>query len=120
DAMADDLVADGDQRSARQRLRRWGAENPKGARMRGVQDLLERLRERNQQQMNRYRLDSLMDDLQKRLEQVVQTERTGIQTRLEQTRSPGQELSPTDPSDAASQKSDPSNKEGQDNAHESS
>src|SRR5437868_4079234 len=91
DAMADDLIADGDLRSALQRLLRWGAENPKGERMRGVQDLLERLRERKQQQMNRYRLDSLMDDLQKRLEQVVQTERTGIQKRLEQTRSPGQE-----------------------------
>src|SRR5215472_9947009 len=85
DAMADDLIADGDLRSALQR------------RMRGIQDLLERLRERKQQQLNRYRLDSLMDDLQKRLEQVVQTERSGIEKRLDQAKG-GPKQSPDDQS----------------------
>src|SRR5579859_3008692 len=95
DAMADDLIADGDLRSALQRLTRWGSENENGERMQGIQDLLERLRERKQQQTSRYQLDSIMEDLKKRLEDVVQTEREGIQNRLDQTR-------PTEQRDASS------------------
>lgn len=94
DALADDLITDGDLRSALQRIFRWGAQNQNGDRMRGLQDLLEQLRERKQQQLNQYRLDSIMEDLKKRLEQVVKTEREGIQKRLEQSnplgRSPNQ------------------------------
>ncbi|HVB97252.1 MAG TPA: hypothetical protein VNG11_05935, partial [Chloroflexota bacterium] len=89
DAMADDLISDGDLRSALQRIFRWGTQNPQGEHMKGVQDLLEQLRERKQQELNRYRLDSMLDDLEKRLNEVVQTEREGIQRRLEQAR-PGQ------------------------------
>jgi uncharacterized protein with von Willebrand factor type A (vWA) domain len=87
DAMADDLISDGDLRSALQRLFRWGSENPQGDRMRGIQDVLEQLRERKQRELNRYRLDSLMEDLERRLNDVIKTEREGIQRRLEQARS---------------------------------
>ena len=83
-AMADDLIADGDVESALQRILRRGADAPDG-RMRGLQDLLNRLRERKQQQLNRYRLDSLMDDLKKRLEDVINTERSGVQRKLDPT-----------------------------------
>src|SRR5438105_8564859 len=75
DAMADDLIADGDLRSALQRLMRLGAEKPDGERLQGLQDLLDRLRERKQQQLNKYELDSVMEDLKKRLDEVVKTER---------------------------------------------
>jgi uncharacterized protein with von Willebrand factor type A (vWA) domain len=88
DAMADDLIADGDLRSAIQRLTRWGAENKDGDRLRGLQDVLERLRERKQQQLNRYQLDSVLDDLKKRLESVVKTERSALERRLDQPKAP--------------------------------
>ena len=84
DALAEDLIADGDLQSALHRLFRWGAQNQDGQRLRGLQDLLEQIRERKQRELSRYRLDSLMDDLKKRLESVIQTERAGIQKRLEQ------------------------------------
>ncbi|MGH2460085.1 MAG: VWA domain-containing protein, partial [Chloroflexota bacterium] len=90
DALADDLITDGDLRSALQRIFRWGAQNENGDRMRGLQDLLEQLRERKQQQMNQYRLDSMIDDLKKRLDQVVATERAGIQKRLDKAGQPGE------------------------------
>jgi uncharacterized protein with von Willebrand factor type A (vWA) domain len=114
DAMADDLIADGDLRSAIQRLTRWGADNKGGDRLRGLQDLLERLRERKQQQLNRYQLDSVLDDLKKRLENVVKTERSALERRLDQPKAPrsneskagqssdqsGQEPEPTSPRDS--------------------
>jgi uncharacterized protein with von Willebrand factor type A (vWA) domain len=86
DAMADDLIGDGDLRSALQRLMRQGAQKPDGERLQGLQDLLDRLRERKQQQLSKYQLDSVMENLKKRLEEVVKTERQGIQKRLEQNR----------------------------------
>ena len=98
-AMADDLMTDGDLQSALQRITRWGAENENGERMPGIQDLLDRLRDRKKQQTNRYQLDSVMDDLKKRLEEVIKTEREGIQKRLDQTRTPPDA---TDPSTADS------------------
>jgi uncharacterized protein with von Willebrand factor type A (vWA) domain len=82
-AMADDLIGDGDVESALQRIFRNGVDGQDG-RMRGLQDLLNRLRERKQQELNRYRLDSLMDDLKKRLDDLIKTEREGIQRKLDQ------------------------------------
>jgi len=94
DAIADDLIADGDLRNALQRLSRWGAENDNGDRMQGVQDVLERLRERKQQEMNRYKLDSVLEDLKKRLQDVVETERGGIQKRMDQGKPKDQDSQP--------------------------
>lgn len=102
DALADDLISDGDLRSALQRIFRWGTENDQGEHLRGIQDLLSQLRQRKQEQLNQYRLDSLMDDLQKRLDQVLETERSGIQKRLDRTQSPRQDS----PADQASQPSE--------------
>jgi hypothetical protein len=109
-AMADDLIADGDVESALQRIIRNGADAQDG-RMRGLQDLLNRLRERKQQQLNRYRLDSLMDDLKKRLDEVIKTEREGIQRKLEQA-SPDGNHSPSNESPNQSADSPDSNQNG--------
>ncbi|HUX87795.1 MAG TPA: VWA domain-containing protein [Chloroflexota bacterium] len=106
DAMADDLISDGDLRSALQRLFRWGSQNPQGEHMKGVQDVLEQLRERKQQELNRYRLDSMLEDLEKRLNDVLQTERDGIQRRLEQART-GQSPNQDNPSQSTPNEGDP-------------
>lgn len=106
DAMADDLIGDGDLRSALQRLTRWGAENQDGDRLKGLQDLLDRLRERKQEQLNRYKLDSVMDDLKKRLDKIVATERSTLDRRLgkppttqspEESEGNPQQSAPSDP-----------------------
>ena len=111
DAMADDLIADGDLRSALQRLMRLGAQKPDGERLQGLQDLLDRLRERKQQQLNKYQLDSVMEDLKKRLEEVVKTEREGIQKRLEQNRPAKAEGSPESPDGSGSDQSQSNNQQ---------
>jgi len=81
--LADRLLDDGNLRSAMREMLQRGAHLPSGRRMSGLRDLLELLRQRRQQQLQRYNLDSVMDDIKERLEQVIQAERAGIQRRLD-------------------------------------
>uniref|UniRef100_A0A7C2W7C7 VWA domain-containing protein n=2 Tax=Thermorudis TaxID=1649508 RepID=A0A7C2W7C7_9BACT len=85
DAIADDVLADGDLTRALQRLFRWGSDRP-DAPFPGMRDLLERIRERRQQELSRYNLGSVLDDLNQRLDDVIDTERQGIERRLSESR----------------------------------
>src|SRR5512134_1558799 len=86
DAMSDDLMADGDIRRALQRLFQRGTKTPQGERMPGLQDLLKQLRQRRQQQLDRYDLGSALDDIKKKVDEVIKTERGGIKQRLADAR----------------------------------
>ena len=81
-AMSDDLLYDGDLWRALQRLFQRGMQAPDGQRVPGLQDLLKQLRERKKQQQERYDLGSALEDVKKKLEEVVTTERQGIQQRM--------------------------------------
>ena len=85
-AMADDILADGDPWRALRRLMQQGLKMPQGQRMPGLNDLLQRLRERRQQQLNRYDLGSSLEDIKKKLDQVIQQERQGIAHRFPEGR----------------------------------
>ena len=84
EALAEDLLDDGDVWSALQRLFRQGAQGREGQRIPGLQDLLEQLRAQRRQRLDRHSLADIVKDLQERLDRVVQTERAGIQRRLEE------------------------------------
>ena len=77
-AMADDLTADGDIWNALRRLFQRGMHDQHGPQMPGLQDLLQQLRKQRQQQLDRYDLGSALEDIKKKLEQVVKTEREGV------------------------------------------
>jgi uncharacterized protein with von Willebrand factor type A (vWA) domain len=81
-AMSDDLMADGDIGRALRRLLQRGAQDPQGRRLPGLRDLMDRLRQRRQQQLDRYDLDSTLADIRQQLARVVQTERDGIRREL--------------------------------------
>jgi len=81
-AMGDDLLHDGDPWRAMRRLMQQGARKPEGGRMPGLKDLLERLRRQKQERMQRYDLGSSLEDIKKKLEDVVKTEREGMKQRL--------------------------------------
>jgi uncharacterized protein with von Willebrand factor type A (vWA) domain len=85
-AMADDLMADGDLRRALQRMLRWGAETRDGDKMPGLRDLMERLRQQRKQQLDRYSMSDIVKDLQDKLDDVLKTEREGIERRLDERR----------------------------------
>ncbi|HLQ34492.1 MAG TPA: VWA domain-containing protein [Chloroflexota bacterium] len=86
EALSDDLLADGDLWNALERIMQWGLDGQDGERMEGLQQLLEQLRERRQQELNRYDMGSVFDEVQQKLKEVKQLEREGIQRRLEEAR----------------------------------
>ena len=72
-AMSDDLMSDGDLWNALRRMFQRGVQDPKGQRVPGIQDMLERLRKRRQQQLDRYDLGSALEDIKKKLDEVIRT-----------------------------------------------
>jgi uncharacterized protein with von Willebrand factor type A (vWA) domain len=65
---------------------RDGLRMPQGQRQPGLKDLLERLRQRRQQQLDRYDLGSSLDDIRKKLDEILKAERQGIDRRLDEAR----------------------------------
>ena len=86
DALSDDLMSDGDVQSALQRVVRWGLQSDGEQRALGLQALLQRLRAQRQQELERYNLDATLQDIRDQVDDVVQTEREGIERRLEEVR----------------------------------
>src|SRR5215471_6361027 len=83
DAMSDDLLEEGDLLRALQRLFRQGAQNQDGQRMPGLQDLLQQLRQKRQQQLQHSNLGDTLKDIREKLEQIQKTERAGIDRKVE-------------------------------------
>jgi uncharacterized protein with von Willebrand factor type A (vWA) domain len=86
EAMSDDLLDDGDLWRALQRMMRRGAENQQGDRMQGLRDLMEQLRNRRRENLDRYDMSSVLNDLKERLENILKTEREGIDRRVQEGR----------------------------------
>ena len=85
DAMSDDLMADGDPWSALRRMLQRGVQGS-DARVPGLRDLLDQLRRKRQQQLERYDLGSALEDIKKKLDEVLKTERAGIEQRMAEAR----------------------------------
>ncbi|HEY7354912.1 MAG TPA: VWA domain-containing protein [Ktedonobacterales bacterium] len=101
DALSEDFLREGDLRRALEKMMREGFQGRSGERRMGLQELMERLRNRRQQQMQRYNMSSVMEDIQKKLEEVKQMERDGIQRRLDEAA--GRPRQPTPESGAEGQ-----------------
>src|SRR5437016_4905087 len=82
DAMSDDLLEEGDLWRALQRLFRQGAHNRDGQQMPGLQDLLQQLRQRRQQQLQHSNLNDTLKDVREKLQEIEKTERQGIDNKL--------------------------------------
>jgi hypothetical protein len=98
DALSDDYIEDGDLQQALRRLMQNGVPSNDGQRTLGLRDLMERLRNQRNQQLNRYNMASgVMDDLREKLEEIKKLEREGIQRRLDDAQNPSQENQPRQP-----------------------
>jgi uncharacterized protein with von Willebrand factor type A (vWA) domain len=85
-AMADDLMADGDARRALERLLRRGFRTRGGDQVPGLRDLLERLRGQRRNLLDRHDLGDVLGDLRRQLQDVLDTERQGIDRRVDGAR----------------------------------
>jgi uncharacterized protein with von Willebrand factor type A (vWA) domain len=86
EAMSDDIMSDGDLWSALRRLFQQGAQTKQGPKMPGLQDLVNQLRKRRQQELQRYDLGSALEDIKKKLDDILKTEREGMERRLADAR----------------------------------
>src|ERR1700674_68820 len=83
DALSDDLMNYGDLNAALQRLLRWGSPN-----MPGLEQLLKQLREARERELGRYNLDSTVEQLREEVQEVIDTEKGGIDRRLKESAPP--------------------------------
>ncbi len=80
------LMDYGDLSYALRQLQRGGLQDSQGRRLPSIQDLLQRLRQRREQQLDKYNLGSVMKDIQVKLDDVLKTERAGIERRRNEAR----------------------------------
>ena len=86
EALSEDIMNHGDVNRAMRNLLRSGMSGDQGQRITGLRELRERLRQMQQQKLQQYNLESAMDDIKERLQDVLDTERTGIDRRLSEAR----------------------------------
>jgi uncharacterized protein with von Willebrand factor type A (vWA) domain len=80
------MMSYGDLSYALRLMQRGGLQDSQGRRLPSVQDLLQRLRQRRQGQLDRYNLGSVMKEIREKLDNILKTERQGIERRLEDAR----------------------------------
>src|SRR3954471_48691 len=76
--ITDDLLYHGDLNAALRRLMQSGFRDHNDERIAGMRELLEKLRRRRRDELERYDLGGVYDDIAQRLRDVVDTEREGI------------------------------------------
>ncbi len=110
DALADDVMAEGDLAEALRRLMERGrrSADPTRPDLAGLNELRERLRRRRDELQERYQLRDVLADVRQELEDIVAQERAGIERRLDEAATPppagrpeGAPDAPPDASDAA-------------------
>lgn len=96
-ALSDDYMENGNLQQALKRLMQDGIQNEDERRTMGLRELMERMRNQRNQQLNRYNMASgVMDDLREKLEEIKNLEREGIQERLDDKQPAQQNQSPAD------------------------
>jgi uncharacterized protein with von Willebrand factor type A (vWA) domain len=80
------LMYDGDLAEALRMMQRNGLTDRLGRRLPSLKELLQRLRQRRQEHLGKYKLNSMMEDIRKRLDDIINAERQGIQRRLYEAR----------------------------------
>jgi uncharacterized protein with von Willebrand factor type A (vWA) domain len=83
DALSDYLTEDGDVSRAMQMLMQRGMSAGE-QKMQGLRDMLEQLRKRKQQHLDKYDLNSLLNDIREQLDQLLQQERQTIAEQLQE------------------------------------
>ena len=99
DQLSDELLKQGDVMQALRELFRKGMQNREGMQLTGLRDLMERLKNQRRQQLEQHNMDSVVGDLKERLEQILRTEREGIDRRLAQAQEQMDQSSPDHSSD---------------------
>ncbi|MGH9014641.1 MAG: VWA domain-containing protein [Acidimicrobiia bacterium] len=87
--MSDDLLYHGDLNAALRRLLQQGFRDRNDERLMGLREMLERLRQRRRDELERRDLGGVYDDIAEKLHEVIDQERAGIERRVDDARQSG-------------------------------
>ena len=87
--LADDLLYHGDPDAALRRLLTSGFRRADGEHVQGMRELMERLRQRRQEELERGDLGGVFGEIAQELEEVLATERAGLDSLAEEARTSG-------------------------------
>ena len=87
--VADDLLYHGDLNAALRRALQAGMTTADGRAVEGLRRLIERLQRRRREELTRHELSGLAADIARRLEEIVDQERAGLDRRVDEARSSG-------------------------------
>src|SRR3990170_1536957 len=89
--ITDDLLYHGDLNAALRRLMQQGFKDRDGKQLQGLRDVLERLRRRRRDELEKHDLGGVYDDIARELREVVDTERQELDRQLDEARASGDE-----------------------------
>jgi uncharacterized protein with von Willebrand factor type A (vWA) domain len=89
DELTDEVLYHGDLNQALRRLMQRGFEDRNGREIQGMREMLERLRQRRQELLERHDLGGPYEDIARRLREVLDTERQGIDDLVDAARRSG-------------------------------
>ncbi len=84
--MADELLYHGDLNAAMRRMLQQGFQDRNGEQLMGMQEMLKKLRERRQQELEQRDLGGVYDDIAEKLNDVMEHERAGMDRRVQEAR----------------------------------
>jgi uncharacterized protein with von Willebrand factor type A (vWA) domain len=84
DNLTDDLMNFGDLQHALRNLMQRGMRNPMGDRTQGLRDLLQQLRQQRRDQLDKFDLSSIFDNLRQQLDEILDMERDTLDRRLDE------------------------------------
>jgi uncharacterized protein with von Willebrand factor type A (vWA) domain len=87
--LADDLLYHGDPDAALRRLINSGFRDSNGERVQGMRELMERLRQRRQEELDKGELGGAFHEIARELEEVLSEERAGLEKLAEDARESG-------------------------------
>jgi len=101
DALAEDVMAEGDVAAALRRLMERGLRSGDPGRpdLAGLRDLVERIQRRREELLDRYKLGDVLSDVRRELDEIVAQERDGVERRLDRAAEP--KAGPDAPDDSA-------------------
>src|SRR3954469_22978417 len=84
--ITDDLLYHGDLNAALRRLMQSGFRDRNEERIQGIRDMLEQLRRKRRDELERYDLGGVYDDIAQELRDVIDTERQGLDSLQDEAR----------------------------------
>jgi uncharacterized protein with von Willebrand factor type A (vWA) domain len=87
--ITDDLLYHGDLNAALRRLMQQGFRDRDGRQLQGLRDVLERLRRRRRDELEKHDLGGVYDDIARELREVVDQERAELDRQVEEARASG-------------------------------